>query len=98
MLADKLGVSINLHTRIGAAWSNGIDAAFAHAIDVEVKTLTGAGDSWDAADIVGHLSGLDATERLVFSNACVSLYIRNSFAEPATMNEVFELLEKMDHD
>jgi ribokinase len=97
-LAGKLGVSIDLHTRIGAAWSNGIETAFAHAINVEVKTLTGAGDSWDAADIVGHLSGLDATERLIFSNACVSLYIQNSYSEPATINEVLELLEKMNHE
>ncbi|MFL6452564.1 MAG: carbohydrate kinase family protein [Nitrososphaeraceae archaeon] len=95
-LAGKVGVSIDLHTRIGAAWSNGRETAFAKAIKVEPKTLTGAGDSWDAADILGYLAGLDTKERLVFSNAYVSLYIRNSLAEPACIKDVLELLERID--
>jgi ribokinase len=94
-LAGKVGVSIDLHTRIGAAWSNGRETAFAKAIKVEPKTLTGAGDSWDAADILGYLAGLDTKERLVFSNAYVSLYIRNPLAEPACIKDVLELLERI---
>ena len=94
-LAEKIGISVDLHTRIGAAWSNGRETIFAHSIRVEAKTLTGAGDIWDAADIVGYLAGLDVTERLIFSNACASLYIRNPHAEPVTMHEVFELLERI---
>jgi ribokinase len=95
-LAGKVGVSIDLHTRIGAAWSNGRETAFANVIKVEPKTLTGAGDSWDAADILGYLAGLDTKERLVFSNAFVSLYIRNPLAEPSPIKDVLELLERID--
>ena len=95
-LAGKVGVSIDLHTRIGAAWSNGRETSFANAIKVEPKTLTGAGDSWDAADILGHLAGLDTRERLMFSNAYVSLYIRNALAEPADIKGVLDLLERID--
>jgi ribokinase len=95
-LAGKVGVSIDLHTRIGAAWSNGRETAFANVIKVEPKTLTGAGDSWDAADILGYLAGLDTKERLVFSNAFVSLYIRNPLAEPSSIKDVLELLERID--
>jgi ribokinase len=95
-LAGKVGVSIDLHTRIGAAWSNGRETSFVNAIKVEPKTLTGAGDCWDAADILGHLAGLDTRERLTFSNAYVSLYIRNPFAEPADIEGVMELLERID--
>ena len=95
-LAEKVGVSIDLHTRIGAAWSNGRETSFANAIKVEPKTLTGAGDSWDAADILGHLAGLDTKERLMFSNAYVSLYIRNALAEPADFKSVLDLLERID--
>ena len=95
-LAEKVGVSIDLHTRIGAAWSNGKETSFANAIKVEAKTLTGAGDSWDAADILGHLAGLDTKERLLFSNAYVSLYIRNALAEPADFKGVLDLLERID--
>ena len=57
--------------------------------------MTGAGDSWNAADILGHLAGFDPLERLVFSNAYASLYIRNPYAEPGGIEEVFELLERI---
>jgi ribokinase len=94
-LAEKIGISVDLHTRRGAAWSNGKEAIFAHAIKVEPKTLTGAGDSWDAADIIGYMAGLDTLERLIFSNACASLYIRSLYIEPPTMSEIFDLLERI---
>jgi ribokinase len=95
-LAEKVGVTVDLHTRIGAAWSNGKETVFANAINVETKTLTGAGDSWDAADIIGYLAGFDAMERLVFSNAYASLYMGNPYAEPASVKDVFEFLKNLD--
>ncbi|MFZ0203705.1 MAG: hypothetical protein WAL46_08435, partial [Nitrososphaeraceae archaeon] len=75
--------------------SNGNEILFVHPINVEPKTLTGAGDSWDAADIVGYLAGLEPKERLLFSNACASLYVRNPYGEPPTMNEVVDLLDRI---
>jgi ribokinase len=94
-LAEKIGVTIDLHTKMGAAWSNGKETVFANAIKVEPKTLTGAGDSWDAADIIGYLAGFDVMERLIFSNAYASLYIENPYAEPANAKEIFEFLKRM---
>jgi ribokinase len=94
-LAEKIGISVDLHTRKGAAWSNGRETIFVRAIRVETRTLTGAGDSWDSADIIGYLAGLNATERLTFANAAVSLYLRSHIAEPPTNSEVFELLERI---
>jgi ribokinase len=94
-LAEKIGISVDLHTRKGAAWSNGKETSFVRAIKIDVRTLTGAGDSWDSADILGYLAGLNATERLTFANATVSLYLRSQTAEPPTNNEVFELLERI---
>lgn len=95
-LAEKIGVTVDLHTRIGSAWSNGKETIFADAIKVEAKTLTGAGDSWDAADIIGYLAGFDTMERLVFSNAYASLYIGNPSVEPVTIKDVFEFLKNLD--
>ena len=66
-----------------------------HAIKVEAKTLTGAGDSWDAADMLGYLAGLDPRERLLFANCCSSLYVRDPQAEPPTMPKAFELIERV---
>ena len=91
----ETGISIDLHTRKGAAWSNGNEIVFVHPIKVEPKTLTGAGDSWDAADIVGYLAGLEPKERLLFSNACASLYVRNADGEPPSLDQVADLLNRI---
>jgi ribokinase len=94
-IAQNVGISIDLHTKIGAAWSNGKESTFVYPIKVEARTQTGAGDSWDAADIVGYLAGLDPQQRLLFANCCASLYVRNPNGEPPTMNNVFELVERV---
>jgi ribokinase len=94
-LADKFAINVEIHTSKGSAWSNGLETAFFPAIKVEVNTLTGAGDSWDAANILGYLAGLDAKERLIFSNAYASLYVKSPYGEPAIMNDVVQLLERI---
>lgn len=94
-IADKVGISTDLHTKLGAAWSNGRESEFVHGIKVEPKIMTGAGDAWDAADVLGYLAGLDARERLLFANCCASLFIRDNSGEPPTMNKVFELVERV---
>ena len=60
IIASKTGIrNVDLHTRIGSAWSDGNDSAFSpSSFKREVKTMTGAGDSWESADIVGYLAGL----------------------------------------
>jgi ribokinase len=94
-IADKVGISTDLHTKSGAAWSNGKESTFVHAIKVDAKTLTGAGDAWDTADIIGYLAGLDPRERLLFANCFASLYVRDPQGEPPAMNKVFELVERV---
>lgn len=94
-IAERVGISTDLHTKIGSAWSNGKESMFVHAIKVEAKTLTGAGDSWDAADIIGYLAGLNPQERLLFANCCASLYVRDPQGEPPAMNKAFELVERV---
>ena len=94
-ISESVGISTDLHTKVGAAWSNGKETAFAHAIKVDAKRLTGAGDTWDAADIIGYLAGLNPQERLLFANCCASLYIRDPNGEPPSMNKAFELIERV---
>jgi ribokinase len=94
-LSAKIGISVDLHTKAGAAWSNGKESEFVHAIKVDARTLTGAGDAWDAADVLGYLAGLDPRERLLFANCCASLYVRDGNAEPPSLNNAFELVERV---
>jgi ribokinase len=94
-ISEGVGISTDLHTKVGAAWSNGKESAFAHSIKVDAKRLTGAGDTWDAADIIGYLAGLHPQERLLFANCCASLYIRDPNGEPPSMNKTFEMIERV---
>jgi ribokinase len=95
IIASKTGIrNVDLHTRIGSAWSDGNESAFGPSFKREVKTMTGAGDSWDSADIVGYLAGLKAKERLLFSNMYASLYIGNPHSEPSTMEELLRSVKR----
>ena len=91
-LSQKTSVSIDLHTSFGSFWSNGKETAFAKSLHTVVKFVTGAGDVWDAANILGYLANLEPKERLLFANATASLYISNSNGIPPTMQEVLSLV------
>ena len=87
-LSEKTSVPIDLHTTFGAFWSNGKETEFAKSFPVDVKFVTGAGDVWDAANILGYLANLEPKERLLFANATASLYVGSSNGVPPTMQEV----------
>lgn len=91
-LSEKASVAIDLHTSFGAFWSNGKETAFAKSFPTDVKFVTGAGDVWDAANILGYLSGLEPKERLLFANATASLYVGNANGIPPTMQEAISLV------
>ena len=84
-------VCIDLHTRYGSACSNRKEVFFAETLkNIFVKNLTGAGDSWDAADIIGHIIALHPQQRLFFSNAFASLYISSDNRKSISLESFFE--------
>jgi ribokinase len=93
-LASKFRMSVEIHTSKGASWSDGSETSFVSAIKVKARTLTGAGDSWDAANILAHLLELGPTERLLFSNAYSALYVMSSDREPATLNKLLKFMNR----
>jgi ribokinase len=92
-LSSEFELRIDLHTRIGGAWSDGKDVLFVNSFYTDPKKVTGSGDCWDAADLVGYFAGLDTTERLLFSNACASLYIGRKEFEPPTIAEAVDFIQ-----
>ncbi len=94
-LSEKTSVPIDLHTSFGAFWSNGKEAEFTKSFPTIIKFVTGAGDVWDAANILGYLANLDPKERLLFANAAASLYVGNSNGTPPTMQEVLSLVTEV---
>jgi len=91
-LSSEFDLKIDLHTRIGSAWSDGKEVIFAESFYTNPKKLTGSGDCWDAADLTGYFAGLEPWERLTFSNAYASLYIGRSEFEPPTMVETMQFI------
>jgi ribokinase len=94
-LSEKISVTIDLHTTFGAFWSNGKETEFAKSFPAEVKFVTGAGDVWDAANILGYLANLEPKERLLFANAAASLYVSNSSGVSPTMQQVLSLVTEV---
>lgn len=93
-LAKKISVAIDLHTSSGSYWSNGREAEFVKSFQVKPVIVTGAGDVWDAANMVGYLANLSAQERLVFANGASALYIKNIQGDPPTLHEVLSFVAK----
>lgn len=93
-LAEMLSLTVDAHTPLGAATSNGIETVFVQSFDVDVKITTGAGDVWDAADIIGYLCKLDTSGRLLFANACAALYISNANADTPRLKEVVSFISR----
>ncbi|MDE1828855.1 MAG: carbohydrate kinase family protein [Thaumarchaeota archaeon] len=90
-LAKKSSLSIDLHTAAGAYWTDGKEVEFVKSFPVDPMLVTGAGDAWDAANIIGYLAKLEPKERLTFANAASALYIANQDGTPPTMEEALNL-------
>lgn len=96
-LARRCSITVDLHTSAGSYWSNGKETEFVKSFQVQPKFVTGAGDVWDAANLLGYLANLNSMERLVFANAAASLYVRNSLGIPPTMDETLSFIETNQH-
>jgi ribokinase len=93
-LSKKIGTNIDLHATVGSFWSNGKQVEFVKSFPVNPVLVTGAGDVWDAANIIGYLAKLEPYERLLFANAAASLYVSNSQAIPPTLDDVLRSISK----
>jgi ribokinase len=94
VLANKININTIVHTKKGAVWSDGQRSVFAPSFKVNTPhVLTGAGDTWNAANIVSNIIELSREEQLIFSNACASLYITNPFSEPPSIQETLNFLK-----
>lgn len=91
-LAKMYSIPVDLHTCTGSYWSDGQKVEFARSFEVEPKFVTGAGDVWDAANLIGYLANLDVAQRLQFANGAASLYVGNPLGIPPTIDQVLSLV------
>jgi len=85
--------TLDLHTARFAATFSPTGGAVVPSFRVEPLRVTGAGDSWNAGNIVGHLAGLGPADRLLLANAVAALYVSGKELLAPTMAEVVRFLE-----
>ncbi len=93
-LSDEIETKVDMHTPSGSASSYKGVTDFANVFKAEQKTCTGAGDVWDAANIMGYLLDLMADTRLHLANTAARLYISSKKANPPSKIEIISNLRK----
>jgi len=76
ILHSKLSATIDIHTPFGSASASDEGHVWAATPRLVSGLVTGAGDVWDAGDILGHLLRFEPHARLVFANLCAYAYIK----------------------
>ena len=97
-MAKQLSIHINaildVHTsRFSSSWRKG-EAHHAPVFKVELKRSTGAGDAWNAANMLGYLLGLEPEERLTFANAFAAGYLNADEPRHLTLKETVTFLKR----
>jgi sugar/nucleoside kinase (ribokinase family) len=75
VLAKVFPARIDLHTTAFSATFKGKKEVVVPAFKVKVFRATGAGDAWDAGNILGDHNGLSDESRLMLANAVAACYL-----------------------
>ncbi len=94
ILAKKLHARIDLHTTKFSVTVTGEGAVFVPAFKIKPLRVTGAGDAWDAGNIVGDANGLSAECRLTLANAVSACYLSDPEAMHPTRKKLIKFLRK----
>ncbi|MBC7130988.1 hypothetical protein H5T51_07215 [Candidatus Bathyarchaeota archaeon] len=96
LLASHLQARIDLHTtRFSATVTkNGVKASVS-AFNVPVLRVTGAGDAWNAGNILGDAYGLSDEARLMLANAVAAYYISSPDASHPGRAELINFCERL---
>ncbi len=92
VLASCLPARIDLHTTSFSATFSKKSATIVPSFRVPVLRATGAGDAWNAANIVGDAHGLSDSSRLTLANAVAAYYISCSRGEHPTRPQLDRFL------
>ena len=88
VLAKYLPARIDLHTTTFSATFTKETEVFVSAFKVNALRTTGAGDAWDAGNILGDRNGLSDECRLALSNAVAACYLSDVGGEHPTLQKL----------
>lgn len=92
VLAKRLPARIDLHTTAFSATFKGKKEVVVPAFKVKVFRATGAGDAWDAGNILGDHNGLSDESRLMLANAVAVCYLSDPDGLHPTKEKLFSFL------
>jgi len=93
VLAKHLNARIDLHTTTFAATITKERAFFVPAFKIEAFRATGAGDAWDAGNLIGDANGLPPEVRLCLANAVSACYLSDSEGVHPNRQRLIRFLE-----
>ena len=94
-LAERLNARIDLHTTSFSASFTKENKTIIPAFNVPVLRATGAGDAWNAGNIIGDAYGLPDAVRLTLANATAAYYISNPKAAHPTREQLIKFCDKL---
>lgn len=94
VLAKHLPARIDLHTTAFSATFTKKKEVVVSAFKVKALRATGAGDAWNAGNILGDGNALSDECRLAFANAVSACYLSNPEGTHPTWRKLVEFIEK----
>jgi sugar/nucleoside kinase (ribokinase family) len=94
VLASHISARVDLHTTHFSATFTKKNETIVSAFKVPVSRATGAGDAWNAGNILGDANKLSDGCRLTLANAIAAFYISNPAGKHPTPKQLLKFLEK----
>jgi len=95
ILASQLSARVDLHTTRFSATFTKKGETIIPAFKVPVLRATGAGDAWNAGNILGDAYGLSDGCRLALANAVAACYVSNPSGMHPTRKQLIKFCEKV---
>jgi sugar/nucleoside kinase (ribokinase family) len=96
VLARHLTARIDLHTTAFSATFTKKTEVFVPTFKVKALRATGAGDAWDAGNILGDRNALSDECRLMLANAVAAYYLSDIDGEHPTLQKLAKFVEAFD--
>ena len=93
-LAGQLSARIDLHTTRFSATFNGGNQVVIPAFNVKTLRVTGAGDAWNAGNILADARHLSDECRLTFANAVAACYLANPNGSHPSREQVLNFIKE----
>ena len=97
-LASNISARVDLHATSFSATFSRNNETFVPAFSVPTLRATGAGDAWNAGNIIGDACNLPDEQRLTLANAVAAHYISSTHGVHPTRQQLRNFIQKRTHN